>query len=165
MPSPDLSLVLLDSIPPPPYDTPSGDLNAMYATAKRMEALCRDKGGMGLAAAQVGIPWRLFVAMAGWPSSDRFGFFFDCSYEPVGEESFSSLEGCLSLPGERYGVRRHARVRVEGFRIVEGREGVSSERFSGDFSGVASVLMQHEIDHDRGRERMIDLIGSRLVAS
>ena len=161
----DLSIVSPDSIPPSPYDTPKEELSSLYAVAKRMEILCREKGGMGLAAAQVGIPWRLFVACPGWPSSDRFEFFFDCSYEPVGEESFSSLEGCLSLPGERYRVRRHAGVRVEGFRIFEGEEGVSSERFSEDFSGVASVLMQHEIDHDWGRDRMIDRIGSRLVAS
>jgi peptide deformylase len=165
MPSPEVSLVSLDSIPSSPYDTPRGDLNALYATAKRMEALCREKGGMGLAAAQVGLPWRLFVAMAEWPSSARFGFFFDCSYEPVGEESFSSLEGCLSLPGERYRVRRHAEVRVNGLKIVEGEEGVSCEPFSESFTGVAAVLMQHEIDHDLGRERMIDRIGSRMVIS
>lgn len=163
--SPEVSLVSLDSIPLPPYETPRGDLNALYATAKRMETLCRENGGMGLAAAQVGLPWRLFVAMSEWPLSDRFGLFFDCSYEAFGEESFSSLEGCLSLPKERYRVARHAEVRVDGFRIVEGEEGVLCEPFSESFAGVASVLMQHEIDHDLGRERMIDRIGSRLVAS
>jgi peptide deformylase len=163
--SSDLSVVPLDSIPDPPYETPRGELASLYAVAKRMEMLCREKRGMGLAAAQVGIPWRLFVAQTEWPSSDRFQFFFDCSYEPVGEESFSSLEGCLSIPGERYRVRRHAGVRVDGFRMVEGREGVSIESFSEVFSGVPAVLMQHEIDHDHGRERMIDRIGSRLVLS
>jgi peptide deformylase len=163
--SSDLSVVPLDSIPSPPYETPKDELASLYAVAKRMEILCRDKGGMGIAAAQVGIPWRLFVARLGWPSSDRFEFFFDCSYEPSGDESFSSLEGCLSIPGERYRVRRHASVIVDGFRIVEGEDGFSAQRFSEEFAGVGSVLMQHEIDHDWGRERMIDRIGSRLVAS
>jgi peptide deformylase len=161
----DISVVPLDSIPSPPYETPRDELVSLYSVAKRMETLCREKGGMGLAAAQVGIPWRLFVARPGWPSSDRFEFFFDCSYEPVGDESFSSLEGCLSIPGQRYRVGRHASVRVDGFRIVEDAEGVSAQPFSEEFSGVDSVLMQHEIDHDWGRDRMIDRVGSRLVVS
>jgi peptide deformylase len=165
MPSSELSIVPLDSIPASPYETPVGDVALLYATAKRMEELCRNNGGMGLAAAQAGIPWRLFVANTGWPSSDRFDFFFDCSYESVGDDSFFSLEGCLSLPGERYRVLRYGEVRVEGFRIVEGEEGVRAESFSESFKGVTAVLMQHEIDHDLGRERMIDRIGVRLVAS
>lgn len=165
MPSSEVRLVPLDSIPSPPYETPVGGLTLLYATAKRMEALCVESNGMGLAAAQVGLPWRMFVARTGWPSSDGFTAFFDCRYDPEGDESFSSLEGCLSLPGERYRVRRHAKVRVEGFRIVEGQDGVSAEPFSEVFEGVAAVLMQHEIDHDHGRDRMIDRIGSRVVTA
>jgi peptide deformylase len=165
MPSSNISVVDLDSIPSPPYETPKGDLTTLFATAKRMEVICRDKGGMGLAAAQVGLPWRLFVARTDWPSSDRFSFFFDCSYEPIGEESFSSIEGCISIPRERYSVKRYANVQVKGFRIVEGEEGFSCELFSEPFTGVASVLMQHEIDHDFGRDKMIDRIGTRLVLS
>lgn len=163
--SSEVRLVLLDSIPSPPYETPAGNIPLLYATAKRMETLCAESNGMGLAAAQVGLPWRMFVARTDWPSSDAFKVFFDCRYEAEGDESFSSLEGCLSLPGERYRVRRHAKVRVEGLRIMEGQEGASAVPFSEVFEGVAAVLMQHEIDHDYGRERMIDRVGSRVVTA
>ena len=163
MQSPEFALVSLGEIPELPYDTPSDNVPALYAAAKRMEGLCREKKGMGLAAAQVGLPWRMFIACSDYPSSDEFQFFFDCKYEPVGEEKFLSLEGCLSIPGERYRVERYARVLVEGFMIVEGVDGVSAVPFSKVFSDVSAVVMQHEIDHDMGRERMIDRIGSRVV--
>lgn len=160
---PEISLVSLGEIPESPYNTPSDNIPALYAVAKRMECLCREKRGMGLAAAQVGLPWRMFIACSEYPSSDDFQFFFDCKYEPVGEDKFLSLEGCLSIPGERYRVERYASVVVEGFMIVEGEEGACAVPFSRVFSDVPAVIMQHEIDHDMGRERMIDRIGSRVV--
>lgn len=165
MRSSDLDIVPLDSIPSSPYATPADDVPLLYSTAKRMEALCVGRNGMGLAAAQVGLPWRLFVAMLEWPDSERFSFLFDCRYEPVGEDSFPSLEGCLSLPGERYKVARHAAVRVDGFRIVEGRDGVAVEPFSETLEGLPAVLVQHEIDHEHGRDRMIDRIGTKMVTA
>lgn len=165
MPYCDVKLVALDSIPSPPYNTPSDSVPLLYATAKRMEVLCRANNGLGIAAAQVGLAWRMFIARNDWPSSDLFNVFFDCIYEPEGEESLSSIEGCLSLPGEHYRVGRHAKVRVSGFRIVEGEDGAYAEPFSIVADGLAAILMQHEIDHDKGRERMIDAIGSRVVVA
>lgn len=160
MPSSDLSIVPLDSIPEPPYLTPHSDLSRLYATAKKMEHLCRRLNGLGLSAAQVGLPWRLFVALHEYPrEQDKFGIFLDCQYDAAGSVALPSVEGCLSLPGKQYKVDRHETVVVKGKRIVETQEGYACEDFEAPFSGVAAVLMQHEIDHDKGRERMIDAIG------
>ena len=156
----ELSIVPLESIPPTPYSTPSSDLSLIYSTAKKMESICRESRGIGLAAAQVGLPWRLFVALEDYPlNQDKFGIFFDCEYEVEGKSTFPSVEGCLSLPGKQYRVERYERVTVVGKRIVETDDTYVCEDFRASFSGVAAVLMQHEIDHDRGRERMIDTIG------
>lgn len=164
MPCPDLSIVPVESIPPAPYRTPADDIGRIYAVAKRMEELCRRSDGVGLAAAQVGLPWRLFVALYDYPFDDKnFGIFLDCSYDPEDKSVFPSVEGCLSLPGRQFRVDRHERVLVSGKRIVETEEGPSCEEFRRSFSGVASVIMQHEIDHDYGRERMIDSIGTPVT--
>ena len=165
MPSIDLSVVSLDSIPTPPYKTPSDNLHAMYSASKSMEVLCADLNGMGLSAAQVGLPWRMFVFRSEDPKDLKFECFFDCEYEPIGDSSSPSVEGCLSLPGQRFVVRRFERIQVRGFELVEGAEGPASEPFSRSYEGIASVLMQHEIDHDLGRERMIDKIGERVSLS
>jgi len=165
MQSIDLSIAPLDSVPTTPYKTPSDDLHVMYSTSKRMEALCVRLKGMGLSAAQVGLPWRMFVFRSEDPKDLKFKCFFDCEYEPIGDSSSPSVEGCLSLPGQRFVVRRFERVQVRGFELVEGAEGPVSEPFSLPYEGIAAVLMQHEIDHDHGRERMIDKIGERVSLS
>ena len=45
MPLYEASIVSLESIPAPPYSTPSGDLHKLYCTAKGMEALCIKMNG------------------------------------------------------------------------------------------------------------------------
>jgi len=163
MPFDKLTIVPVDLIPEGPYETPRSDLMRVYGAAKAMEEICKSNDGMGLAASQVGLPWRMFIVWANYPDSDvKFDCLFDCSYEPVGDGVFSSLEGCLSLPGERYTVERHESVRVSGFRLVEHPEGVCYDSFESVFSGAMAVLLQHEIDHDMGRSRMIDAIGLKV---
>jgi peptide deformylase len=160
-----ISIVPLDSIPDPPYETPKDDLTEVYRVSKAMEQVCVSQRGMGLAASQVGIPWRMFVFWSNYPDPKmKFDCLVDCSYKPVGDDVFSSLEGCLSLPGERYRVRRHESVAVEGLKLVDNSEVVRLEPFNSVFSGVMSVLVQHEMDHDFGREKMIDSIGQRVCA-
>ena len=159
MPSPELSIAPLESMPSPPYKTPDHDLSLIYSTSKRMESLCVKLKGLGLASAQVGLPWRMFVAN---PFGDGFQCYFDCEYEPLSEEKRTSVEGCLSLPGRQYAVQRYDAVRVRGMRLLEGDDRPESRPFSCEFYGAAAVLMQHEIDHDKGRARMIDSIGSRV---
>lgn len=161
---PELSIVPLESVPAPPYKTPDHDLLLIYSTAKRMESLCAKLKGLGLASAQVGLPWRMFVVN---PFGDDFQCYFDCEYEPITEEKHTSIEGCLSLPGQQYAVQRYAvqryeAVRVSGMRMLAGDDRPESQSFSREFYGTTAVLMQHEIDHDKGRARMIDVIGTKV---
>lgn len=160
MPLPDLSIVPLDSVPAPPYRTPANDLPLVYSTAKRMQSLCVKLKGLGLASAQVGLPWRMFVVN---PFGEEFQCYFDCDYEPLPGERRTSIEGCLSIPGQQYAVQRHEAVRVNGMRLLEGEDRPEAQPFSGEFYGTMAVLMQHEIDHDHGRARMIDVIGTKVL--
>ncbi|MDR3144246.1 MAG: peptide deformylase [Puniceicoccales bacterium] len=52
-------------------------------------------------------------------------------------------EGCLSLPGARGNVHRHAAVDVEFFDC-------SGNRHTGTFDGILSRCFQHEFDHLKG---------------
>lgn len=161
MPFSDLALVGLEGVPKPPYNTPASDLTSLYIAAKKMQHLCRRLNGVGLSAPQVGVPWRLFVALDGYPSNQKdFGIFFDCSYSPQSSETFPSVEGCLSLPRKQYKVMRYNKVLVTGNRLVEAADGLSVDQFTTLYSGVPAVIMQHEIDHDQGRDGMIDAIGT-----
>lgn len=162
MPSPDVRIVPVELIPRPPYSTPSDDLPLMYAVAKKMEILCESLDGLGVSAAQVGLPWRMFVFRREPSEGGGFGCYFDCQYEGSGGTKSASVEGCLSLPGQRFSLERYDDVVVAGNELYDGEEGPASRAITRSFSGLMSVLMQHEIDHDHGRERMIDMIGRKV---
>ena len=77
------------------------------AVALRMIELMHEAPGIGLAAPQVGIPWRLFVAhvpKGDWPEEEHPNFMDDprVYVNPVISDPEPPLEpyeeGCLSLP-------------------------------------------------------------------
>jgi peptide deformylase len=113
---------------------------ALRRLAADMIQTMREAPGVGLAAPQVGRPLRLIVfdvgeddgarALANPVLRDEWG-------EQLGEE------GCLSVPGLYYPVRRYLRVQAEGYDL-EGHE-VSIEA-----SELISRILQHEVDHLNG---------------
>jgi peptide deformylase len=160
-----MDLVSLDKIPLGDYETPKDNLMKIYAVAQEMELLCIAKNGMGLSASQVGLPWKFFVYWSNFPSvPKKFDYFLDCDYVPTGDK-FLSLEGCLSLSGKRFQLERYESVIVSGKKLIIKDDAVELEDFKSEFKGIPAVVMQHEIDHNYGRSRMIDVIGRRIYLS
>ena len=74
-----------------------------------MAETMRDAQGIGLAAPQVHVPLRLFI----WRGDgDAVSVLANPEFEPVGDETESAWEGCLSIPGLRGCVARARRVRA-----------------------------------------------------
>jgi len=115
-------------------------------------------GGVGLAANQVGKPFRLFVAN---PYPGRGNEIVVLN--PVllhGGSRVRLEEGCLSLPGVSAVVPRCSTVRIQGLtlegapRVLEGR-------------GFLARIFQHEMDHLNGLtypDRLPWLSRRRLLA-
>lgn len=163
MPFHSVQLVQESKIPEAPYVSPKDDPMRIYAVARSMEDICNSTKVMGLSACQVGLPWNMFVARVGFRGErPEFRYFVDCSYESSSDFKSFSVEACLSLPGEFHRIKRHDSVVVTGLVLIAGDEGVSFDCFQEEFSGIDSVLMQHEIDHCGGRLKMIDNIGERV---
>lgn len=161
-----MKIVSLEDIPRGLYRTPLDNPMKLLAAAQEMETLCRSKGGMGLAASQVGLPWRLFIYWSDYPSDPGvFSCLVDCEYEPVSENKFTSVEGCLSLPGRQFELQRYDEISVSGKILVVSQDSARLEDFTESFRGVPAVVLQHEIDHNHGRERMIDKIGNPIDVS
>jgi len=106
-----------------------------------------DAGGAGLAAPQVHVPLRLFVfrvpAARTTPGEDGpvpTTVVINPQVELLGDEMVMRWEGCLSIPGLRAAVPRHARVRYSGVD-TEGRP-VGAEA-----GGFHAGVVQHENDH------------------
>jgi peptide deformylase len=128
-------------------DPTSPEIHRLIADmAETME----DASGLGLAAPQVHVPLRIFV----WrTAAGGISALLNPELTPVGEETESAWEGCLSIPGLRGCVTRPARVRFRGLDM----EGESVE---GEAAGLAARVMQHETDHLDGvlyPMRMTDL--------
>ncbi len=110
-----------------------------------------DAGGTGLAAPQVHVSLRLFVFMvrpdraSGLPDDSPVGHtvLINPTVEPVGDDMQLCWEGCLSIPGLRAAVPRHARVRYRGVDC----DGKLIER---EVSGFHADVVQHEFDHLNG---------------
>ena len=113
--------------------------------------------GVGLAAPQVGVSWRLFVYQAGDDDDPEGGIpltvVVNPEFEPLAGEPVSDWEGCLSIPDLRGWVPRHAALKL---RAVD-RRGRPFERI---VSGFEARIVQHEFDHLDGvlfLDRMQDL--------
>ncbi len=111
----------------------------VQAVAQRMIELMFDYEGVGLAAPQIGLPWRLFVTRD--PNLENAGIaWINPSLEIIASEVVIAEEGCLSLPEIRCDVRRPLGIRISGWN-EHGKQALQeSEEF------IARVW-QHENDH------------------
>ena len=110
--------------------------------ARKMIELMFEHNGVGLAAPQVGLPWRLFVTQ----DLDNEGegiVWMNPELETVDDTCEVEEEGCLSLPEIRADIRRPIGIRISGYDIA----GQSRSCESDDF--IARVW-QHEYDHLEG---------------
>ena len=121
-------------------------------TAK-LHTLCDDlvgtmraAGGAGLAAPQVAVPLRVFAVEVSdnprYPYKPRLGLrvLVNPVVTPLGDETYESYEGCLSVPDLRGLVRRSVEVEV-AYLDPDGNEHV--ERLG----GLSAGTIQHELDH------------------
>jgi peptide deformylase len=94
--------------------------------------------GVGLAAPQIGISKRIFVADIGE------GPFVMVNPEVVETSgSWTSDEGCLSVPGYYWSIKRAGYAKARGFDI-------SGEPVEYEGDELMGRVLQHEIDHLSG---------------
>ena len=110
--------------------------------ADRMTELMLESNGIGLAAPQVGILLQVVtISLTGKPQDVEV--FINPQLDGL-EGAFEMEEGCLSLPGIRANVRRPALCRVSAMDL-------DGNQFVMDMVDLASVVIQHEIDHLQGK--------------
>ena len=98
--------------------------------------------GIGLAATQVNVPWRVLVLDVSEDRSDPRCFINPEIVASDGDEEME--EGCLSVPGVYDRVRRAERIRVRALDRA-------GQPFELDADGLLAVCIQHEIDHLDGK--------------
>ena len=98
--------------------------------------------GIGLAAIQIDVPWRIIVIDIS-ETRDRLQVFINPEIlSREGEQERE--EGCLSVPGIYEPVTRAQRIRVRALN----REG---QEFELETEGLLATCIQHEVDHLDGK--------------
>ena len=96
--------------------------------------------GVGLAAPQIAVSKRIFVADDGESGFDEY---INPVWEPLGEEKNTDVEGCLSVPNLYGEVERYSLVLVK----YQDRHGKKRQKKA---SGLLARCIQHETDHLNG---------------
>jgi len=109
---------------------------------RRMLVIMHEAPGVGLAASQVGLSWRVFVANpTGLEEDDRV--FINPVLSRASREIVAQDEGCLSLPNVTAPVTRPKAISIEA-------TGLDGKRFSMTSGDLAARVWQHEYDHLEG---------------
>jgi len=124
--------------------------DSVRAVIDRMIELMFEARGVGLAAPQVGIAARMFVASPTFDPADRRVY---VNPEIIASDGVQDgEEGCLSFPGITCKVKRKKIVTV---RAMD-RDG---NAFEEDGEDLTARIIQHEIDHLDGR-LLVDRMGT-----
>ena len=121
-----------------PLKRVDGELRTMI---ERMFELMYQREGVGLAANQVDLPYRLFVANPqGDPKAKESEFVFINPILRGGKGQEEGEEGCLSIPDVNAQVVRKAKITIEAYNLA-------GESISGELDGLMARIVQHEVDH------------------
>lgn len=107
--------------------------------SKELVKTMYEKNGLGIAANQVGVPYRIF-AMRGSPENFVI---FNPKIVWESDKQVVLEEGCLSYPGLVVKIKRPEFVRVR-FNTPNG------ETLTKQFIGMTARIFQHEYDHLEG---------------
>ena len=108
---------------------------------QQMFELMYQHEGVGLAANQVDLPYRLFVANpTGDPKQPDAEYAFLNPVLRGGKGQVEGEEGCLSIPGVKGPVVRKEKITIEAHRL-------DGEQITAELDGLFARIVQHEIDH------------------
>jgi peptide deformylase len=117
---------------------------------ERMYELMAARSGVGLAATQVGVGLRIFVANPTGEPADCRAYLnprlVSCEGAALNEE------GCLSVPGVHCKIRRYAKVTLEAMDLGGNALRVEAE-------DLLARIFQHETDHLDGK-LIVDRMGT-----
>ncbi|MGL6223513.1 MAG: peptide deformylase [Steroidobacteraceae bacterium] len=134
---------LLQQVAAPVEQFGTASLRALVAD---MDDTMRARNGAGIAAPQIGVSLRVVIFEVThnprYPQAEPVPYtvLINPVLEPLGAEREEAWEGCLSVPGMRGVVARHARLRYRGFDV----EGNAIDR---EVAGFHARVVQHEVDH------------------
>ena len=118
--------------------------------AHEMNVIMKVSGGIGIAANQVGVNMTIFLVEPsivqkefGKAFPDKICIYFDPLITYYSLDTYLTIEGCLSRPGESCCVRRHREIHLSYLST-------GGLRMTLTATGRLAQVIQHEVDHLNG---------------
>lgn len=92
-------------------------------------------GKLGLAANQIGLNHRIAIVQG--------AVVFNPEWQPAKQQTVNSVEGCYSVPGKTFNVKRDKYGWGTWYDI-------NGEKKSYKMKGLSAIVFQHEVDHLNG---------------
>ena len=148
--------------PHPTLRHPSKPLKRVDAELRNIVAemfeLMYQHEGVGLAANQVDLPYRLFIANPeGKREAKESEFVFINPVLSSGRGQVEDEEGCLSIPGVYAPVTRNETIKIQAYDLA-------GNEFVGEVNDLMARIVQHETDHLDGM-LFIDRLGPTQLAA
>jgi peptide deformylase len=113
----------------------------LHGYVREMFDLMYEARGIGLAANQVDLPYRLFIInLESDPEAKDQEFVFLNPVITARKGMAEAEEGCLSIPGLYADVKRPERVTLNAYNMA-------GEELNLELDGLFARAVQHEIDH------------------
>jgi peptide deformylase len=137
------------------------NIKDLLESANGMLKLMLEKEGVGIAAPQVGINKRFFIAFVEIEEGKLYPQLF---INPVitnkSEKMNEGSEGCLSIPDCSGMVSRHEYITVKYYDIA------TDKTIQKEFTGFSATVIQHEYDHLEGilyTDKAENIISTKLL--
>lgn len=127
------------------------DIPEILELAGEMVKFCHAKGGIGLAAPQIGINKKFFVWLG---NIDEWQLAINPKIFPDGKKKVTLMERCLSYPDKYFKIDRYKRITAVFYNV--NAETGKLEKFSKKLSGDRAWVFQHEYDHLNGKTLMTE---------
>ena len=111
-----------------------------------MEKIVKELGGYGVAAPQIGVKKKFFVARTA--ESEEFNVYFNAFFIKDGASRTTRMEGCLSYGLQNYApVKRFKSIRLIYDKWEDGKLVKKNEKFK----SLDAAIMSHEAEHLIGK--------------
>ncbi|QJC29990.1 peptide deformylase [Enterobacteriaceae endosymbiont of Plateumaris sericea] len=116
--------------------------NKIKLLINNMIQIMYKKGGIGLAATQLGIHKRIIIIDLSNKKNSPL-IFINPKLTIQNKIKISNEEGCLSIPKQKYSIYRYKTIKVKAKNLV-------NKNFEIEANDLLSYCLQHEIDHLNG---------------
>src|ERR1700680_951467 len=109
---------------------------------QEMKNIVVHPGAAGVAATQLGYPYRIFALHI--DKTKEPIFFYNPKILSLSEETHEVIEGCLSVPGKQGALERHLKIKIAWQDELGRKFSSNGSKYEYEFNGFVAQAIAHE---------------------